>query len=102
TTAPSPTSASPSRSCATTARPSSSLSRDRTPTRPARSRRSTSCPRNEPFPGPRRAPDKTGREHPFGPCTLFLGRSGKPLGEPPVMVGVAQLVEHLVVVQDVA
>ena len=41
-----------------------------------------------------------GREHPLGPCTLFLGRSGKQTG--PDMVGIAQLVEHLVVVQDVA
>ena len=48
---------------------------------------------------PRRPPRrKPVRVHPGGPCTLFLGRHG----EAPVVVGVAQLVEHLVVVQDVA
>ena len=47
--------------------------------------------------GPR---EKAWREHPFGPCTLFLGRSEKCTG--PDMVGVAQLVEHLVVVQEAA
>ena len=94
-TARSPTSARPSRSCATTARPSSCRRPARTPTPPGRSPPTTSCPAAH---GPRAGAGRGPRRR---PGTLLAGR-GRRSAAAADMVGVAQLVEHLVVVQDVA